>query len=139
MEHLREVGSDAFTAHSSFILETYTLCNKIRQQFLKALQFIDTNSLESQYIFTERKCQQYLVPLSFLQPLSRIVKSYFSFFERQLFQRSGHLADIANRVVCRNVRGTDKFIKEKLVGTAWHGRPNSLRKICGAFLFLFYA
>ena len=40
----------------------------------------------------------------------------FSSFERQLFQRSGPLADIANRVVFRNVRGTEKFIKEKLVG-----------------------
>ena len=34
----------------------------------------------------------------------------------QLFQRSGPLADIANRVVLRNIRGIEKFIKEKLVG-----------------------
>ena len=52
-----------------------------------------------------------LVPL-FLKKLS----ISFSSFERQLFQRSGHLADIAKRVVFRNVRGTEKFIKEKMVG-----------------------
>ena len=40
----------------------------------------------------------------------------FSSFERQLFQRSGPLAGTANRVVLRNVPGTEKFIKEKLVG-----------------------
>ena len=40
----------------------------------------------------------------------------FSSFERQLFQRSGSLADITKRVAFRNVRGTEKFIKEKLVG-----------------------
>ena len=34
----------------------------------------------------------------------------------QLFQRSGPLADISKCVVFRNVRGTEKFIKEKLVG-----------------------
>ena len=34
----------------------------------------------------------------------------FSFFERQLFQRIGPLADIANRVVFRNVHDTEKFI-----------------------------
>ena len=34
----------------------------------------------------------------------------FSFFERQLFQRIGPLADTANRVVFRNVHGTEKFI-----------------------------
>ena len=33
-----------------------------------------------------------------------------------MFQRTGPLADIANRVVFSNVRGTKKFIKEKLVG-----------------------
>ena len=41
---------------------------------------------------------------------------FFSYFERQLFQRNGSLADIAKRVVYRNVRGNEKFIKEKLVG-----------------------
>ena len=40
----------------------------------------------------------------------------FSSFERHLLQRSGPLADIAKRVVFRNVYGTEKFIKEKLVG-----------------------
>ena len=40
----------------------------------------------------------------------------FSFFERQLFKRSGPLADIPNRLVFRNVGGTKKFIKKKLVG-----------------------
>ena len=40
----------------------------------------------------------------------------YSSFERQLFQRSGPLADIVKRVVFKNVRGTEKFIKEKLVG-----------------------
>ena len=45
-------------------------------------------------------------------------KFYFSFlfFERQLLQIIGPLADIANRVVFRNIRGNEKFIKEKLVG-----------------------
>ena len=33
-----------------------------------------------------------------------------------MFQRSGLLADIAKRVVFRNVRATEKFIKENLVG-----------------------
>ena len=33
-----------------------------------------------------------------------------------MLQRSGPLADIAKRVVFRNVYGTEKFIKEKLVG-----------------------
>ena len=33
-----------------------------------------------------------------------------------MFQRIGPLADIANRVVFRNICGTEKFIKEKLVG-----------------------
>ena len=47
---------------------------------------------------------------------SKKLSIYFLFFERQLFQKSGPLADISNRVVFRNVRGTDKFIKEKLVG-----------------------
>ena len=40
----------------------------------------------------------------------------FSSFERQLFQSSGPIAHIANRVTFRNVRGTEKFIKERLVG-----------------------
>ena len=40
----------------------------------------------------------------------------FSSFERQFFQGSGPLADIANRAVFRNVRGTEKFLEEKLVG-----------------------
>ena len=39
----------------------------------------------------------------------------FSSFERQLFQRIGPLADIANCVVFKNVGGTEKFIKEKFV------------------------
>ena len=39
----------------------------------------------------------------------------FTFFERQLFQESGLLADIANRVVFRNVYGTEKFINDKLL------------------------
>ena len=38
----------------------------------------------------------------------------FSFFERQVFQRRGPIADIANRIVFRNVRDTEKFFKEKL-------------------------
>ena len=48
----------------------------------------------------------------------------------------GPLSDIANRVVFRNVRGTEKFIKEKLVGYVWYGRPNNFKKTCGTFLFL---
>ena len=40
----------------------------------------------------------------------------FSFFERQLFQRIVSLVDIGNRVTFRNIRGTEKFIKEKSVG-----------------------
>ena len=40
----------------------------------------------------------------------------FSSFEEQSFERSETLANIAKRVVFRNVRGTEKFIKEKLVG-----------------------
>ena len=44
----------------------------------------------------------------------------FSFFERQLFQRSGPLADTANHVVFGNIYGTEKFIQGKLVGQAWH-------------------
>ena len=47
---------------------------------------------------------------------SKKLSTSFSFFERQLFQRSGSLADIANHVVFRNVCGTEKFNKEKLVG-----------------------
>ena len=47
---------------------------------------------------------------------SKKLSIYFSFFDGQLFQRSGPLAEIANRVVFRNVRATEKFIKEKLVG-----------------------
>ena len=59
-----------------------------------------------------------------------------SFFERQLFQRSGRQAEIANRVVFKNVRGTKKFFKEKLVDKhSMHGTPNSFKKICGTFLF----
>ena len=47
---------------------------------------------------------------------SKKLSTSFSSLEKQLFQRSGHLADIANRVLLRNVLGTEKFIKEKLVG-----------------------
>ena len=37
----------------------------------------------------------------------------FLFFERQLFQRRGPIADIANRIVFTNVRDIEKFFKEK--------------------------
>ena len=40
----------------------------------------------------------------------------FTYFDRQLFQRIGPLTDIANREVFRDVRGSEKFIKEKFVG-----------------------
>ena len=46
---------------------------------------------------------------------SKKLSIFFSSFERQLFQRSGPLANIAKRVVFRKVRGTEKFVKEKLV------------------------
>ena len=52
MEHLRGVASDAFTTHSSLILESYALSDKIQWEFSKTLQFIDTDSPES--VFTER-------------------------------------------------------------------------------------
>ena len=55
----------------------------------------------------------------------------FSFFKRQLIQRSGPLAEITNLAVFKNFRGTEKPIKEKLVGYAWHGTLNSFTKICG--------
>ena len=109
MEHHRGVASDAFTTHSSLILETYTLCNKIEQQFLKMLQFMDTNS-----VFLLKKNQQlFLVPLFFLQLFFRTLKSYqflFSLFERQLFQRSEPLADISKRfVLSANMIGFSTF------------------------------
>ena len=47
---------------------------------------------------------------------SKKLSTSFSSFERQLFQRSGPLAEIAKLVVFSNVHGTEKFIKEKLVG-----------------------
>ena len=52
----------------------------------------------------------------FLKLYGKKLSISFSSFERQLFQRIGPLADIARRVVFRNVRGTEKFIKEILVG-----------------------
>ena len=47
---------------------------------------------------------------------SKKLSIFFSSLERQLFQRSGPLANIASQVVFRNFCGTEKFIKEKLVG-----------------------
>ena len=116
MEHLRGVASDAFTTHSSLILETYVLRNKIQQQFSKALYFVDTNSLE---IFLLKKLAAVFSSIIISLALflnSKKLSISFSSFERQLFQRSGPLADIAKRVVFRNVRGTEELIKEKLVG-----------------------
>ena len=54
MEHLRRVASVAFTTHSSLILETYILRDRIQLQSSKALYSVDTNSLESEYLFTEK-------------------------------------------------------------------------------------
>ena len=54
MEHLRGVASDTFTTHSSLTLETYILHDKIQLQFSKARYDVDTNSLESEYLFTEK-------------------------------------------------------------------------------------
>ena len=137
MEHLWGVASDAFTTHSSLILETHILRDKIQLQLSKEFYFVDTNSVESEPLFTEKKLAAVLS--SIICPLALFLNSKklpisFSSFERQLFQRSGPLDDIANRLVFRNVRGTEKFIKEKLVGWTWHGTSNSLRKICRTFL-----
>ena len=43
--------------------------------------------------------------------------------------------DTASSEVFRNDRGIEKFINEKFVAEAWHGTPNSFRKICEVFLF----
>ena len=73
MEQLRGVASDAFTTHSSLILETYILHDKIQYQFSKAVYFVDTNSLESEYLFTEKKLAAVL---------SSIIFSLALFFEQ---------------------------------------------------------
>ena len=54
----------------------------------------------------------------FFSPFLNIKKLIisFSFSEKQLFQRIGPLTDIANRVVFRNGRDTEKLIGEKLMG-----------------------
>ena len=57
-------------------------------------------------------------------------------------QRTGPLADTANRVVFRNVRGNGNFIKEKLV--SWWNKDGMVHRIVFGryeedFGFLFYA
>ena len=54
MEHLRGVSSDAYTTHSSLILETYILRDKIEKQFSKALYFFGTNSLEVSIVLLKK-------------------------------------------------------------------------------------
>ena len=96
------------------------------------------NSLEVEYPFTERNKQLYLVPLFFSLALclnSKELSISFLVFERQLFKRIGPLTNTAKCVVIRNVPGTEKFIKEKLLRLAWHDTLNSFRKVWGVFLF----
>ena len=55
------------------------------------------------------------MPISIIFSLTLFLNSKklsitFSSFKRQLFQRSGPLADIANREVFRDVCDTEKFI-----------------------------
>ena len=57
-------------------------------------------------------------------------------------QRTGPLADTANRVVFRNVRGNGNFVKEKLV--SWWNKDGMVHRIVFGryeedFGFLFYA
>ena len=114
MEHIRGAASNAFTARSLLILEDYSLCQIIQQQFSKVLQFIDTNILEDENLFTERNQQLYLNPLSFSSGpclISKTVSIPFPFFKSQLFQRLGPLTRTENRAVFRNVRVMEKFIK----------------------------
>ena len=57
-------------------------------------------------------------------------------------QRTGPLADTANRAVFRNVRGNGNFVKEKLV--SWWNKDGMVHRIVFGryeedFGFLFYA
>ena len=87
------------------MLETQTLCDTRQQQFSNTLQFIDANSPEGEYLFSERNGS-----IIFSLPLclnSKKLEISFSSIERQFFQRIETLIDIASSEVSRNDRGTE--------------------------------
>ena len=74
---------------------------------------MDTNSLDSEYLFTEKKLAAVLSSIIFSLALFLNIKSYqflFSLFERQLLQRSEPLADLSKRfVLSANMIGFSTF------------------------------
>ena len=74
---------------------------------------MDTNSLESEYLFAEKKLATVLSSIIFSLALFSNIKKLsipFFAFERQLFQRSEPLADISKRfVLSANMIGFSTF------------------------------